>query len=116
MKYYSEITKKLYETNEELVKAESDYNLALKEKEDKLSLKKKEAQEVLDAYKEINKVYKEYQEKLKAVEDVYLKKRSEFIKKYGNWHMSYSDVNGVETYSLTDVFDSVSNLFKTFFE
>ena len=39
MKYYSDLTNKLYENEKELLKAESDYKKVQKEKEDKEALR-----------------------------------------------------------------------------
>ena len=104
MKYYSEITKRKYDTVEELESAEAEYEKAKAEKEEAFMQRKKEREEALeqrrldrakaakdleiilgrvsDARKKVNEarqellqVEKEYQEALRA-----------FCSKYGAYH------------------------------
>ena len=83
MKYYSEITKKVYDTEDELKKAE----LAV---ENKKSAREKEA-------KEVEKLCKE----AAAASDKAKKALADFNKKYGTFHTS---VNATDGNSLFDLF------------
>ena len=86
MKYYSDKTKKLYNTEKELIKAEADLDVALvaeKEKREKRSARAKEVEEA----------YKNYQKLLK-----------EFIKDYGSYHMSLTDSDSVFDYFFNHFF------------
>lgn len=73
MRYYSDKTKKLFNTEEELVKAEKEFDekhaLELKAKEEKTA----KAKEVEEAYKK------------------YLDLRSNFIKEYGSYHQTLTE-------------------------
>ena len=88
MRYYSDTLKKLYETEEELKKAEQEFNekhaLELKKKEERAS----RAKEVEDAYKK------------------YLELRAQFVKDYGSYHMTITDKDLKNVpISLLDFFD-----------
>ena len=78
--YRSDILNKSFETKEEADKAEKEYN-----EKNALILKKKE--ERTNRAKEVNSAYEKYMEDYKE----YLKLRNEFIKDYGEWHMTYRD-------------------------
>ena len=93
MKFYSELTRKVYDSPEDLEKAE----LKLKEEQEKAKKaaeeakakrealaaeKEARAKEVEDAYKEIVKAQKKYNEL-----------KNQFIKDYGRFWMSYTDTD-----------------------
>lgn len=86
MYIYSEKTKKRYDTVEECVEAEKEYDKAVAEeqaKKDKLATERKErAKEVEDSFKKANDLLKT------------------FIKDYGSFHMTYKS-----DYSPFDWFD-----------
>lgn len=71
MKYYSELTKKLYNTQKELDDAEN----ILKEKERDSEERKKRAFEVEEARKAMNAAASDYQKKLNS-----------FLKDFGSFH------------------------------
>lgn len=79
-KFYSELTKKLYDTQEEAEKEEK----ALEAK-NRLELKKKE--EKTARAKEIEEAYK----KCVEANQQYVKLKNAFIKDYGSFHMTYTD-------------------------
>lgn len=73
MKFYSEITKKLYDTSKELKEAEAEFREKEEEKERMKSQRAERAKEVEDAYKKANDL-------LEA-----------FIKDYGSFHKTYTE-------------------------
>lgn len=84
MKYFSEKTKKFYETSEDCVAAETAFDeeqarIAAEQKA-LAETRKERAKEVEDAYKMAN----EWTNK-------YLKLRSEFVKDFGSFHMTIRD-------------------------
>lgn len=83
MKYYSEVLKKLYETQEDLVKAETNYKTAQVEKIAKEKAAKERraarAKEVETALKELDLA------KVKAN-----KLLTQFVEDYGYFHTSYA--------------------------
>ena len=93
MKFYSELTKKVYDTHEAVEAAEQE----IKEREaakQKLAEKRADrAKEVEDAYKAIITAQKHYQELV-----------NQFIKDYGSFHMTYKDE---DVPSLFDLFDII---------
>lgn len=92
MKYYSEKTKKLYDSEEDLEKSEASY--AAKELE---LAKTKEAR--ASRAKEVEDAYKAYTE----AGDKYMKLRNQFVKDYGSYHATYNSV-WVNPKSLFDIF------------
>ena len=116
MKYYSETLQKankqyLFDTEEDLKKAEKDYQLSKKEQDKKLAIKKAKAEEITKAYKHIEEVKKTCRDMIKQAEDEYLKKRQEFINEYGSFHMTYSNQDGDECVAIGDLFGDLFNLF-----
>jgi len=88
MKYFSEKLKKIYDSVEELEKAEKEFDdksakeLALREE------RKVRAQEVDDAYKK------------------YLNLRAKFIEDYKSYHMTLTEKDLPKAASVFDLFDS----------
>lgn len=93
MKYYSETTKKLYDTPEELKK---DEKAVLKEKQEKekkqqeLQLARKQDAKVVEAATE--KVRTAYKDLQKAQEELRTVKK-QFLDKYGVYHYTTTDPN-----------------------
>lgn len=107
MKYYSELTKKVYDSPEDVEKAE----VVLKEEQEKakkvaeeakakkealIAEKQTRAKEVEDAYKEIIKANKKYEEL-----------KNKFIRDYGHFWMNYKD--GDSEVSIFEVFNDFFN-------
>lgn len=80
MKYYSDETKKLYDTEEALKAAEKAVIEARKEKEKLKEQRSARAKEVEDAFKAVEQAQAHAYELLNA-----------FTKDYGSFHMSWSD-------------------------
>lgn len=99
MKYYSEMTDKVYETQEECEKAEEALVAKQKAEEEKqLALKNERearSKEVVEAFKKAREAEAEAQKLLK-----------EFVKDYGSFHISY---NGKS--SMPSMFDVLNDFF-----
>ena len=92
MKYYSDETKQLYDTEAELKKAEQALVVA-KQKEEALKAQRSErAKEVEDAFKAVEAAQKHAHELLNA-----------FTKDYGSFHMSLSSTNNEPLFPLFDI-------------
>lgn len=80
MKYYSDVTKKIYDTEEELTKAED----AVSEEEKKHELRRQEradaAKRVEDAYKKASDAYRDAGDELQK-----------FVDKYGAYHTTITN-------------------------
>lgn len=111
MKYYSEKTNRLYESEKELkvdeekeekrlAKIEAERKVE-KEKQDKLSNERKERA------KEVNDAFEAYVKGTKELYDKFIKLRNKFIEDYHEFHMTYRDNNVPK--SLFDVFDEFFN-------
>jgi len=87
MKYYSEITKNMYDTTEELEEAERIAS-------EKVNARKKDAEAVEAAYKAMIDARKNYEEVL-----------TDFCKKHGAYHKS---ITSPET---SDIFDNLFDIF-----
>ena len=97
MKYYSEMTDKVYETQEECEKAEEALVAKKKAEEEKqLALKNERetrSKAVVDAFKKAREAEMEAKRLMK-----------EFVKDYGSFHMSYNGKSSLPT--LGDFLDS----------
>ena len=91
MRFYSDVTKQVYDTEESLKEAEEKEEQKLAkvklEKEERAA----EAKVVEEAFKKANEAYKEAQ-----------KKMNEFVQKYGSFHYSVTNSN-LPAKSLFDV-------------
>ena len=89
MKYYSEILRRTYDSENDCVAAEKEYEekvAAEKAKKEALAAERKErAKEVEDAYKAFMDAQKHYH-----------KLRNEFVNDYGSWHMTISSQNDID--------------------
>lgn len=103
MKYFSEKTKKFYETEEACVEAEQKFDQAIQEEKDKKNKlaaeRKKRAAELEQVAKNLMDARKHYDELVDA-----------FIKDYGSYHISLYDKDDDDSYSLIDFF--FNRLFK----
>lgn len=80
MKYYSELTKKVYDSPKEVEAAEAEIKAA-EERKAKLQEKRADrAKEIEAAYKDIINAQKKYSDLVDA-----------FVKDYGSFHMTYTD-------------------------
>lgn len=91
MKYYSEKLKKFYDTVETLETAEKEYDKAHAAEIAKQKERKARADEINEAWKEVVKVQKHYDELL-----------DKFIKDYGSYHATYT--------SSDEIFSPVTDL------
>ena len=100
MKYFSEKTKKYYDSEEDCISAEEEFDKAIaeeQERKEKLTAERKaRATEVEEAYKNALEARKIYQEKLNA-----------FVKDYGSFHMTLRTGEG-------NPFDLFDRLFDRF--
>jgi DNA repair ATPase RecN len=69
--FYSRILKKVFDSLEDLKKAEDEYALELKAKEDKATAKKADAKKVEDTFKALNAARREYKTKIEEITKVY---------------------------------------------
>ena len=102
MKYYSEKTKKLFDTEKDLVSAEKEFDKVEEENRKTLDIKRARAKEVDDAYKMYATKVKESELENKKLSAEYLKLRDAFINDYGSYHMSYTETGTIET-TLSDL-------------
>lgn len=108
MKYYSELTRQVYDTEKQLVEAEHKLALVNEEKDKKVAQKKEDAKKVTDAFKNAQDIYDNYRTAFKR----YLELRKKFIDKYGYWHATYTNVDGDIDY---EYYDNALDLIKAVF-
>lgn len=100
MKYYSEVTKKLYDTERELAIAEADAIKQQAEAEEKKKARANRAKEVEDALKAVTEAQRHYTEL-----------KNKFIEDYGNFHVSLSEKTPVMKQSdINSLIDLLFNL------
>lgn len=107
MKYYSEKVNKVFDTVDDLQKAEKEFDEKEAEKAKLVEVKKSRAKEVEDAYIEYQKVKEKAYKEIADAEDKYTALRNKFAEDYNGYHMTYVNNNGVKSISFGDI---VSNL------
>lgn len=104
--YKSALLNKYFDSYEDLVKAEEEYERVNAEKIKQAEEKKARAKEVEDAYKVAMQVRKDANKMIAEADKKYYELRDAFIKDYKSFHMSYSDDSGdVVIKSLFDIFN-----------
>lgn len=109
MKYYSEKLNRVFDTEDEVVKAEKEVEDKKAEEAKKSEEKKARAEEVKKAYAHINDVRKECAVKMDEAYKSFYDLRDAFIKDYGSFHLSFYEDG---TKSEITVSDLISNAFK----
>ena len=121
MKYFSDMTNKVYESVEELEKAEKELTEKLeneaKAKKEALAKERGDrAKEVEDAIKELNNLRKDcakqIEEKQKQVNELV----DNFVKDYNYFHMSYKSSDDMPSLAFTSFTKPWSSFFDNFFK
>lgn len=99
MRFYSDITNKLYNSKEEALAAEAKVKEQQAAEVKKTEERGKRAKDVEAAYKAYIDAYKSYVEKL-----------NQFIKDYGSFHMTYSDSLPVESDAFESLFEKTREI------
>lgn len=91
--YYSEKTRKQYETEKECLKAEAEYDAAHAAEEAAKQARKKDAEKVEAAFKEYSDCVKKAKAAIAEAEKKYEDAKNAFVKKYGSYHMTYTNAD-----------------------
>lgn len=110
--YFSKLLQKPFDTVEELVAAEDEYNKAHEAEIKAAEEKKSMAKAVEDAYKHYIAVSEEVSKVLAEARDAYLQKRAEFINKYHSYHMSYYQDDTNTELLINDIWSTLADIFK----
>lgn len=102
MKFYSELTKKFYNTTQECEKAEVEFKKSLDEEEAKKKAEQKERKEMAQ---EVSSAYDDYRKALQKYEEL----RNSFVKKFGTYHMTITDSSMKTPFSIFEDFFSIFN-------
>lgn len=100
MKYYSEELKKTFDTEEECLKAETEYLDGLKKIEEK---NKKLKEEKTARAKEVQEAYEAWIE----AEKTYKSLRNDFIRDYGYFHATYSTSEDLNDFDIKKMVDEL---------
>ena len=111
MQYYSTKLKQLFDTVEDLEKAEVEFDKKEEENKKARELKSAEAKEVEAAYKDYLDFCEKANKEAKAKRQEYLNKKKAFIEKYGSYHMTYTNVDGKEEITISDLFEEALRIF-----
>lgn len=108
MKILSEKTNKYYDTVEDCIAAEKEFDDAVKAEEEKRALlaaaRKDRANEVEQAYQRIQEIKQKATEDLKKARKEYEEKLTAFCKDYGQFHMTLK--TGIDNpFDAFDIFD-----------
>ena len=98
MKYYSEVTKQLYGTPEELTAAEDKAAQAQAAEEEKKKARQARAKEVEDAYKAAVEAHNHY-----------IELKNKFLDDYKQFHYTFTEKTPVK--NVSDLFDTIDFLF-----
>jgi len=107
--YYSKLLNKPFDTLDELKAAEEEYHKAHDEELKRAEERKQRAKAVEEAYRHSMDVRREANEAIRKADEEYYKLRNEFVKDYGSYHVSYSNKDGNEVVTVSDLFDSFFN-------
>jgi hypothetical protein len=104
MKYFSDLTGKIYNTEAECMKAEQAFNFELEQKkkaeeEKRLAEKKKQEERAADA-----KVVEQKREAMIQAQNDYRAAVEAFVKKHGSYHFSTNSADGLP-HLFTSFFD-----------
>lgn len=97
MKFYSETTKKFYNTADECEMAEAEFKKKMDEAEAKKKIEQEERKKMAQ---EISVAYDEYRKALQKYEEL----RNSFVKKFGTYHMTITDSSMKTPFSIFEDF------------
>lgn len=110
--FKSEITGKVYESEQECLDAEKEHNeIVLKQSKEKEE-RKASADEIKKAYEDYLNLCTENKKKEQEAYNGYLKLRNEFVDKYGSYHLTVTRKNDLKP--VVD-FDDFNKTVRTFF-
>lgn len=109
--YYSRELKQVFDTVEELKAAELKLHQEQEEKEKARLVKSEDAKKVEDAYKHLLEVKRQAAKEIEEAEKMYYEQRNAFIEKHGSYHMTYTNTDGKECLSVSDLVDSIWSAF-----
>lgn len=104
MKFYSDVTKKMYDTEIECREAENVFNKALKEKEEAERKKSEERKARAQKVEEARKKVEDARAELSKANKNYTNILNEFCKDYGSYHYSITSPVKLSEY-LSTIFD-----------
>lgn len=111
MKYYSENLKKLFDSEEDLKKAEETQKAEDAKKAELSATKKQRAEEIEAAYKQILSVRQGCMKQIQDADDKYNKLVDAFVKDFGSYHFTYDSTNVQEPVKVSDVVDKMFDAF-----
>ena len=109
--YYSKELKQLFDTVEEMKEAEFKYHQEMDEKEKVSKVKREDAKKVEDAYKHLLEVKAKAAKEIGEAEKMFHQEKKNFIEKYRSYHQTYTNVNGEECLSVSDIADALWSAF-----
>lgn len=109
MKYYGELTKTLYESEQDCLKAEANAKAQIEaekaKKEQEMALAKQQKEQALAERKALAGQVDEARKAMVAAQKAYQGKLKEFIDKYHSYHFTSTDPSDIPT--LFDLFDKI---------
>ncbi len=115
-KFYSDVTKKIYDTEADLEKDEKEIeakNALIKKEKEELALARKEAaEEIKVATTKVNDAYKALQEAQNELAD----KKKKFIDKYGSYHYTTTDPSDPAFNYVQNIVKSMDEYVDSFFK
>lgn len=113
--FKSDVTGKVYDSEEECLKAEKEHNeLVVKQNKEKEE-RKLAADEIKSAYEDYLNLCTDDRKKEKEAYNKYLELRNGFVDKYGSYHLTVTKKNDLQP-MVNFGFDSLNNLVQSFFD
>lgn len=109
--YRSKLLNKYYESYDDMLREEAEFKRQNEEKERAKAEKTADAKKVEDAYKHLLEVKRQAVKEIEEAEKMYYEQRNAFIEKHGSYHMTYTNTDGRECLSVSDLVDSIWNAF-----
>lgn len=113
--FKSEITGKVYDSEQECLDAEKEHQALIAKKDKEKEDRKLAADEIKKAYEEYVKLCSDDRKKEQDVYNHYVTLRDEFIDKYGSYHLTVTQKNDSKPV-VRFGFDELDNLVKSFFD
>ena len=113
--FKSDVTGKVYDSEEECLKAEKEHNeLVVKQNKEKEE-RKEAADEIKVAYESYLNLRTENKKKEQEAYNKYLDLRNKFVDKYGSYHLTVSTKNDLKPV-VNFGFDDFNRMINTFFD
>ena len=112
--YHSKLLNKYFESYDDMLREEAEFKRQNEEKLKKQAERKERAAEVEDAYKKTLEARDQARKLIEEADKKYYELRNKFIQDFGSYHISYTNTDGKEQLTVSDMVDAMFDAFKNF--